>query len=117
VSTISALPTAEGYLLALGNPADQVRVLRVDRTGAPLAAPLAPAACFEPPNGMCGTPSLVADAQRIVLVARDRSDLLALESTDGAKSFVTLSGLAGTGTIEQSTTSPLEQHRKRKGID
>jgi hypothetical protein len=117
VSTLAALPTADGYLLALGNPADQVRVLRVDRSGAPLAPPLAPAACFEPPSGMCGTPSLVADAQRIVLVARDRSDLLALESTDGAKSFVTLSGLAGAGTIEQSTTSPLEQHRKRKGID
>jgi hypothetical protein len=117
VSTVSVLPTNEGALLALGNPADQVRVLRVDHAGAPLAPPLAPAACFEPPNGMCGTPSLVADAQRIVLVARDRSDLLALESTDGAKSFVTLSGLAGAGTIEQSTTSPLEQHRKRKGIE
>jgi hypothetical protein len=117
VSTVAVLPTSEGALLALGNPADQVRVVRIDRAGAPLAPPLAPAPCFEPPNGMCGTPSLVADAQRIVLVARDRSDLLALESTDGAKSFVTLSGLAGAGTIEQSTTSPLEQHRRRKGIE
>jgi hypothetical protein len=66
---------------------------------------------------MCGTATLVADEQRMILTARDRSDLLALESTDGGKTFTTLSGLAGAGTIEQSTTSPLEQHRRRKGID
>lgn len=117
VSSLSVLPTPTGSVLALGNPADQVRIVRLDRKGNPEAAALAPAACFEPPSGMCGTPALVADDQRIILTARDRSDLLALESTDGAKTFTTLSGLAGTGTIEQSSTSPLEQHRKRKGID
>ncbi|HET6337532.1 MAG TPA: hypothetical protein VFG30_30110 [Polyangiales bacterium] len=117
VSSVSVLNTPTGSVLALGNPADQVRVLRLDLHGNPVAPPLAPSACFEPPSGMCGTPVLAADAQRIVLTARDRSDMLALESTDGGKSFTTLSGLAGVGTIEQSTTSPLEQHRKRKGIE
>lgn len=117
VSSVSVLPTPTGSVLALGNPADQVRVLRLDLRGDPVAAPISPAACFEPPSGMCGTPLLAADAQRIVLTARDRSELLALESTDGGETFTTLSGLAGASTIEQSTTSPLEQHRKRKGIE
>jgi hypothetical protein len=117
VSSVAVLPVETGSVLAFGSPADEVRVLRLDSGGNPVAAPIAPSACFEPPSGMCGTPSLVADAQRIILTARDRSDLLALESTDGGKTFTTLSGLAGAGTIEQSTTSPLEQHRKRKGID
>ena len=66
---------------------------------------------------MCGIPSLIADPHRLVLTARDRSDLLALESTDGGVSFTTLSGLVGAAKIEQSTTSPLKQHRVRKGLE
>lgn len=117
VSSFAANRTETGMVVALGNPADEVRVLRLDASGKPLAAPVSPAACFEPSSGMCGTPALVVDAHRIILTARDRSDLLALESTDGGKTFVTLSGFASAAMIEQSTTSPLEQHRKRKGIE
>jgi hypothetical protein len=117
VSSVAVLSVASGSVLALGNPADEVRVLRLDASGNPVAAPVAPSACFEPPSGVCGTPSLVADGQRVILTARDRSDLLALESTDGGKTFTTLSGFASAAMIEQSTTSPLQQHRKRKGIE
>jgi hypothetical protein len=117
VSSFAALHGESGSVIALGAPLEAVRVLRLDAQQNPLGAPQMPSACFEPSAGLCGTPSLVADAQRIVLSARDRSDLLALESTDGGKSFATLSGLAGAAaTIDQSTTSPLEQHRARKGL-
>jgi hypothetical protein len=65
---------------------------------------------------MCGTPTLIRDAQRLVLAARDGADLLALESTDLGRTFSTLSGLVvGTG-FEASTTSPLQQHRLKKGL-
>ncbi|HKU44773.1 MAG TPA: hypothetical protein VJR89_41730, partial [Polyangiales bacterium] len=118
VSSVAALPTAFGSVLALGAPLEAVRVLRLDAQGKPLGPLHTPSACFEPVSGMCGTPALATDAQRIVLTARDRSDLLALESTDGGKTFATLSGLAGApATVDQSTTSPLEQHRIRKGMD
>jgi hypothetical protein len=118
VSSFTALHGANGSVIALGAPLEAVRVLRLDAHAKPLGAPHIPSACFEPTSGLCGTPRLVADAQRMILTARDRSDLLALESTDGGKSWSTLSGLAGAAaTIDQSTTSPLEQHRARKGMD
>jgi len=116
-SYFSLQPVAAGSVIAFGSLADEVRVLRLDAQGRPSAPAYAPAACFEPPSGMCGIPSLIADPQRLVLTARDRSDLLALESTDGGASFTTLSGLVGSAKIEQSTTSPLKQHRARKGLE
>jgi hypothetical protein len=116
-SYFSLQPVAAGWVIAFGSLADEVRVLRLDAQGRPSAPAYAPAACFEPPSGMCGIPSLIADPQRLVLTARDRSDLLALESTDGGASFTTLSGLVGAAKIEQSTTSPLKQHRVRKGLE
>ena len=118
VSSFAALHTETGSVIALGAPLEAVRVLRLDAQLNPLGAPHMPSACFEPTSGFCGTPGLAADAQRIIVTGRDRSDLLALESTDGGKSFATLSGLLGAAaTIDQSTTSPLEQHRVRKGMD
>jgi hypothetical protein len=118
VSSFGALHDARGSVIALGAPLEAVRVLRLDAQLNPLGAPHMPSACFEPTGGLCGTPRLVRDAQRLILTARDRSDLLALESTDGGKTWSTLSGLAGAAaTIDQSSTSPLEQHRVRKGMD
>jgi hypothetical protein len=116
-ATFSAVLTAEGSVLALSSPGDEVRIQQLNARGEPNGASYVPAACFEPMSGMCGTPQLVADPHRLVLTARDRSDLLALESTDGGASFVTLSGVVSAARIEQSTTSPLEQHRVRKGLN
>jgi hypothetical protein len=116
-SSFAVLPRPDGAVIALGSLAEEIRVLRLDEKANQRAAAVAPSACFEPTSGLCGTPALVADAQRIVLTARDRSDLLALESTDGGATFNTLSGLAGMNSFDRSKTAPLEQHRVRKGID
>jgi hypothetical protein len=95
-----------------------IRVIRFDARGSLESGPLTPGACWEPLGGMCGTPVLQADAaQRIVLLAHDGGDLLGLESSDGGRSFGTLSGLVTGTSFESSTTSPLKQHRLRKGIE
>jgi hypothetical protein len=119
VATYSALAQGEDLFVAYAGvrEAALVRVLRLDRTGHASAKPLTPAACWEPLGGMCGTPTLLRDAQRLILTARDGTDLLALESTDRAQSFGTLSGFVVGNSFEPSTTSPLKQHRVRKGLD
>jgi hypothetical protein len=118
VAGFAALATRDDVIVAFAGlqQAAVVRVLTLDPSGAPRAAPITPAACWEPLGGMCGTPSLVRDEQRVILTARDGADLLALESTDHAHSFVTLSGFVAARSFEPSTTSPLHQHRVRKGL-
>jgi hypothetical protein len=118
VSGYSAVSAGEALVVAFAAPlnAGVVQVIRVDREGHAVARASTPAACWEPLGGMCGTPTLIRDAQRLVLAARDGADLLALESTDLGRTFSTLSGLVvGTG-FEASTTSPLQQHRLKKGL-
>jgi hypothetical protein len=89
VTTFAALLTPARGLVAYGNPADEIRVQRIDARGSPFGDAYTPAACFEPKSGMCGTPALISTAERVILTARDHSDLLVLESTDGGASFVT----------------------------
>jgi hypothetical protein len=118
VSGYSAVSAGDALVVAFAAPlnAGVVQVIRVDREGRSVAQAHTPAACWEPLGGMCGTPTLIRDAQRLVLAARDGADLLALESTDLGRTFSTLSGLVvGTG-FEASTTSPLQQHRLKKGL-
>jgi hypothetical protein len=118
VSGYSAVSAGDALVVAFAAPlnAGVVQVIRVDREGHAVARASTPAACWEPLGGMCGTPTLIRDAQRLVLAARDGADLLALESTDLGRTFSTLSGLVvGTG-FEASTTSPLQQHRLKKGL-
>jgi hypothetical protein len=94
-----------------------VKVLRLDAQGAPAGAPLIPAACWEPPRGMCGTPTLTGDARRILLLARDGPDLLALETVDQGRSFSSLSELPDTPSFKPSTASSLQRYRKRKWLE
>lgn len=119
VAQFAALLRGDATLIAyhhgLREPA--VKVLRLDAQGAPAGAATIPAACWEPLGGMCGTATLVSDAQRVLLLARDGPDLLALESTDQGQSFKQLSGFTRQAAFEPSTTAPLQQHRKRKGLE
>jgi hypothetical protein len=122
VAGYSAVTDGDAVVVAFAGmlQAAVVRVLRLeraDREATDPARPIAPAACWEPLGGMCGTPTLVRDAQRLVLTAHDGTDLLALESTDHGRTFSTLSGLVVGSTFEPSTTSPLQQHRRRKGLE
>lgn len=90
VTRFTALLAPPRRLVAFGNPADEIRVLRLDSRGNPLGKAYTPAACFEPRSGMCGTPGLILAGKRVILTARDHSDLLVLESTDDGASFTSL---------------------------
>jgi hypothetical protein len=76
-----------------------------------------PAACWDPMRGMCGQPTLVSDGKRLLLAARDGSDLLALESEDGGASWTTMSGLQVSTAISTDASTPMDQHRIRKGLE
>jgi hypothetical protein len=100
-----------------GPTAPVIRVLRLDEHGAPLAAPSVVASCWEPLGGMCGVSNLVADRERVVLLARDGPDLLALETGNEGYSFSSLSGFGADRAHARDVVAPLQQHRQRKGID
>ena len=53
----------------------------------------------------------------MILLARDGPDLLALETTDEGRSFGQLSGFRRQAAFETSTTAPLQQHRRKKGLE
>jgi hypothetical protein len=121
VTSFSMQPIAErgaALLLAFSRlpPNRELRVLRLSSQAAPLAAPMTPAACWEPFGGMCGVPTLLRDGQRVILAARDSADLLAIESSDGGAHFVPLSGLKVGNALDQSNHDPMQQHRLRKGL-
>jgi hypothetical protein len=119
VASFAALIDESGSLLAFsaGYQAPALRVISLDADGTARGPAVTPGACWEPVGGFCGTPTLLRDAQRVVLLAHDGADLLALESTDQGASFSTMSGLVVSGSFESSTTSPLKQHRLRKGLE
>ncbi|HJL27848.1 MAG TPA: hypothetical protein RMI62_02065, partial [Polyangiaceae bacterium LLY-WYZ-15_(1-7)] len=76
--------------------APQIRVRALGPEG--WGEPQAPAACFSEgplsrtPVGFCGRPSIGSRRGRVVLVAREGSDALVLESRDGRR-FEPLHGL------------------------
>jgi hypothetical protein len=118
VATFDAALAGDTTLVAYSRSAQpQVVVVRLDARGQPLAAGQTPAACWDPQSGMCGQPTLVADAGRLLLCARDGSDLLALESEDGGEHWKSLSGLKVSGAINTDVSAPMQQHRLRKGLD
>jgi hypothetical protein len=100
-----------------GPLAPTIKLLRLDDQGALAGQPTIVATCWEPLGGMCGRPTLIADAQRTALLTRDGPDLLALESVNDGRTFSTLSGLAVSRAIDPSALTPMQQHRKRKGIE
>jgi len=95
----------------------QVTVVRVDSGGAALGDAQTPAPCWDPTGGMCGQPTLVAAPSRLLLCARDGSDLVALESQDGGQRWRPLSGLKVDSAISTDVHAPMQQHRIRKGLD
>jgi hypothetical protein len=119
VAEFSAVQRREQTLLAFqaGPQAPTIKVLRIDEQGSPMGTPSIVGSCWEPLGGLCGTPTLVAAPERVVLLNRDGPDMLGLETVNGGGSFTSLSGFAVKTSFEDSTTSPLQQHRKRKGID
>jgi hypothetical protein len=60
-----------------------IRLVRIARDGS--VRTTIPAVCWEPAEGMCGEPRIIADAQRVVLVARENANLRILESEDGRR--------------------------------
>jgi hypothetical protein len=119
VSSFSAVAFGDDTIVAYsgGTASPTIRIARLDARGLPLMAAATPGACWEPYGGMCGTPLLVRDTQRIVLIARDGADLLALESTDRGQTFAALSGVMTKAAFEPSGASPMQQHRLKKGLN
>ena len=66
---------------------------------------------------MCGQPTLVADSGRLLLCARDGSDLLAIESEDAGRTWKSMSGLQVSNAAPTDADAPMRQHRLRKGLD
>jgi hypothetical protein len=82
VTHFSLLATGRGALIAYaGRDAAQVRVRAFDGAREALGPEHIPAACWSK-RGMCGKPTLARLGRRILLVAPEKTDLLALESTD-----------------------------------
>ncbi|HMI92292.1 MAG TPA: hypothetical protein VK509_13040 [Polyangiales bacterium] len=95
----------------------EIAVLRLDAAGRPQSPPIVPAACWDPTSGMCGQPTLVDDSGRLLLVARDAADLLAIESNDGGARWLPMSGLKVDSAISTDPSAPMKQHRLRKGLE
>jgi hypothetical protein len=113
-----AARTANGTVLAYSQAEEpQLRVARLDAAGKLLAPAHTPAACWDPAGGMCGKPTLAADSGRLLLCARDGSDLLVLESDDGGARWKPMSGLKVGSATSTDASSPMDQHRLRKGIE
>lgn len=70
-----------------------IRIARFDHRGQAVGEPLIPAACWEPDGGFCHQPYLAAGPGRIVLAARDSTDVLVIETTDDGAQWKTLRGL------------------------
>ncbi|MGD8860429.1 MAG: hypothetical protein PVI30_10475 [Myxococcales bacterium] len=118
VAAFDAATLGEVVLVAHSGKQDPViQVARLDPDGARLGSAAVRAACWDPSGGMCGAPTLLVDGKRVVLASRDRSDLLAIESVDGAESWRTLGGLKVGSAINTDVSAPMDQHRLRKGLD
>jgi hypothetical protein len=95
VASYAALPS-EGTLLfayAGGDDAPQIRLRSTDLHGSPRGDERVPGVCWTPGAGMCGQPTLARVGTRIVLGARDATDLVALESHDHGQSWRALHGV------------------------
>jgi hypothetical protein len=118
VHGFDVVPRGDGSLIAYSRATHpEIAVLRLDADGRPLSRPIVPAACWDPTSGMCGQPTLVADSKRLLLVARDAADLLAIESNDGGASWLSMSGLKVDSAISTDPSAPMNQHRLRKGLE
>jgi hypothetical protein len=118
VAGFTATQASTGEVVATtGLRRQGIAVHRLDANGAPAAPPVAPAPCWDPTGGMCGQPTLVVAGKRLLLGARDGSDLLTLESKDGGASWQRMSGLEIGTAVRTDAHSVMQQHRIRKGLD
>nr|ANY58032.1 hypothetical protein [uncultured bacterium] len=87
VSAFAVVPTGAGALVAYAESAErpQIYVRELDLTERSLGPARAPAACWEGGRGMCGQPVLERLGARILLAAREGTDLVLLESGDEGK--------------------------------
>jgi hypothetical protein len=118
VDTFDAAAAGAHVLVAYTRKREpQLAVIRLSTNLQRSGSPQVPAACWDPAGGMCGQPTLVADSGRLLLCARDGTDLLAIESDDEGKSWKPMSGLKVSTAISTDVSAPMDQHRLRKGID
>jgi hypothetical protein len=119
IAAFDAASTSDGAtLIAYAQHArPQLVVARLDATADQLDTAQTPAACWDPEGGMCGQPTLVADSGRLLLCARDGSDLLAIESEDAGRTWKSMSGLQVSNAAPTDIDAPMRQHRLRKGLD
>jgi hypothetical protein len=71
----------------------QLRLQTLGPAGETRAPERIPGACWAPSGGMCGTPLLSQLGARLLLGAREGTDLMVLESADGGASWDPLRGL------------------------
>jgi hypothetical protein len=89
VDHFSVLASGPGALIAYASAElPQVRVQTIEQAEARLAPAHIPGACWTR-SGLCSAPNLARLGSRILLVAPDKTDLLALESSDEGKTFRT----------------------------
>jgi hypothetical protein len=89
VVRFSVVATSRGALIAYaGAQAAQVRVRSFDSTQVALGPERIPGACWSK-RGMCSKPALARLGGRILLVAPEKTDLLALESADEGETWST----------------------------
>jgi hypothetical protein len=98
IRAFDAMHTSHGMLLAFAGISEgaQVRIASLDGQGQLRVAPSVPAACYSPAGGLCGAPILARIGERVVLGAREGTDMLALESSDDGAHFQGLRGLGRT---------------------
>ncbi|MEY4508453.1 MAG: hypothetical protein RLZZ450_575 [Pseudomonadota bacterium] len=94
VDSYAALQTEQSILFAYAGPAEtpQIYTRSVDLRGVPTSAAHTPSTCWLPRGGMCGAPTLARLGRRVVLAARDGTDLAAVESPDLGHSWQPLHG-------------------------
>lgn len=95
VESYTTLQTNDTLLFAFAGDAEspQVRTREADFRGQIKGEPNVPSICWTPSAGLCGQPTLSRLGQRIVLAARDGTDLLALESRDEGKTWQPIPGV------------------------
>lgn len=94
VDRYAALQTEQSVLFAYAGAADapQIYTRSVDLRGVPTGLAQAPSTCWSPGGGMCGAPTLARLGRRVVLAARDGTDLAAIESPDLGHTWQPLHG-------------------------
>lgn len=114
-SHFAALARGDDLVIATSGTAEhgQILVQRFNALLHPIGSATAPAACWHPAEGLCGQPALVQDRERIVLTARDQSDLLAIESIDSGATWRPMSGLR-VSDAPAPDGAIMDIHRERK---